>query len=151
MSYRNAQLETHNYYSDHRVSEALRPSILQDVDTEAMTAVFEEDDGEGEPVFHTVRLRFAVCHVCEGRGKHVNPAIDAGGLTAEDFYDDPDFAEDYFAGTYDVPCQTCDGFRVVPVVDRNANPKALLALLDEAQADANVAHREHMAELRFGC
>jgi hypothetical protein len=55
-----------------------------------------------------------LCPVCRGRGSHVNPAIDGQGLTAEDFADDPDFAEDYHAGFYDQPCVECHGLRVVP-------------------------------------
>lgn len=47
--------------------------------------------------------------MCEGEGTTVNPNIDAHGLTAEDFREDPDFAENYFSGTYDVPCRACGG------------------------------------------
>lgn len=53
--------------------------------------------------------KWVVCPVCNGAGSHVDPAIDAGGLSAEDFAEDPDFAEDYLAGTYDVPCNKCGG------------------------------------------
>jgi hypothetical protein len=44
-----------------------------------------------------------------GEGTCVNPNIDANGLTAEDFAEDPDFAEDYFGGVYDVRCAACGG------------------------------------------
>lgn len=60
---------------------------------------------------------FEVCPRCEGEGTHVNPNIDGNGLSAEDFAEDPDFAEDYMAGTYDVPCEECGGQRVLAVVD----------------------------------
>ena len=53
--------------------------------------------------------KWRICPVCEGEGKTVNPNIDAGGLSAEDFYDDPDFAEDYRAGAYDIACRACGG------------------------------------------
>lgn len=50
-----------------------------------------------------------ICPTCEGEGKTVNPNIDAHGLTGEDFAEDPDFAEDYFSGVYDIQCRCCDG------------------------------------------
>jgi len=58
-------------------------------------------------------LRFKVCPKCEGKGSHVNPSIDGNGLTYEDFENDPDFEEAYFAGNYDVECYECHGQRVV--------------------------------------
>ena len=58
-----------------------------------------------------------VCPLCDGRGTHVNPAIDGHGLSHEDFAADPDFAESYFAGVYDVRCEYCHGARVVDEVD----------------------------------
>ena len=51
---------------------------------------------------------WVICSLCQGNGSHVNPAIDAGGLGAEDFSDD-DFREAYMAGVYDVPCVRCGG------------------------------------------
>ena len=41
----------------------------------------------------TVPAKFEVCPTCRGRGKHVNPNIDDRGISAEDFEEDPDFAE----------------------------------------------------------
>lgn len=61
--------------------------------------------------------RFTLCDRCQGSGSHVNPSIDGHGLSAEDFAEDPDFAESYFAGDYDVRCETCMGARVVAVPD----------------------------------
>jgi hypothetical protein len=59
------------------------------------------------------KTKWIVCPVCDGEGKTVNPAIDCQGLTAEDFAEDPDFAEDYRSGAYDVRCGGCGGQRVV--------------------------------------
>ena len=50
-----------------------------------------------------------ICRTCRGEGTTVNPNIDANGLSAEDFYDDPGFAEDYMSGVYDVSCGACNG------------------------------------------
>ena len=58
-------------------------------------------------------MKYIVFPVCEGEGKTVNPSIDAHGLTHEDFAEDPDFAEDYRNGMYDIPCRACHGKRVV--------------------------------------
>jgi hypothetical protein len=91
-----------------------------------------------------------VCPVCDGNGSHVNPAIDCNGLTAEDFADDPDFAEDYFRGAYDQPCNRCGGRSTVRVLDRDACPADLLALYDaDAQADAEY-DAIRLAEIRMG-
>jgi len=64
----------------------------------------------------TFPINFSVCPVCRGRGTHVNPSIDSHGLSREDFENDPDFAEDYFSGVYDVVCYECDGANVVAEV-----------------------------------
>ena len=49
------------------------------------------------------------CWQCDGKGTMVNPSIDAGGLSYDDFYGDPDFEEDYFSGRYDIQCSACRG------------------------------------------
>ena len=63
------------------------------------------------------REKFILCPVCEGRGTTVNPSIDANGITgsewAEMCHEDPDFAEEYWSGSYDITCRACDGKRVV--------------------------------------
>jgi hypothetical protein len=89
--------------------------------------VFDED--ADEPVDETFATRgeaerfvhersredeeFEVCPACRGHGTTVNPNIDAHGLTAQDFADDPDFAESYWRGDYDQTCAACHGERVV--------------------------------------
>lgn len=57
----------------------------------------------------TTKDPWMICPACQGEGKCVNPNIDSNGLTAEDFADDPDFAEDYMSGLYDVTCGACNG------------------------------------------
>lgn len=73
-----------------------------------------------------------VCPVCDGEGKTVNPSIDAHGLTDEDFREDPDFAEDYRSGIYDITCAACHGMRVLKQarlreLEQNAEDRALAA------------------------
>ena len=53
--------------------------------------------------------RWIICPACRGNGSHVNPAIDAGGISTADFADDPDFADNYMDGMYDLPCDKCNG------------------------------------------
>jgi hypothetical protein len=80
------------------------------------------------------RERFIVCTVCEGRGTTVDPSIDANGLTREDFDEDPDFAEDYRSGAFDIECRACNGLRVVT--------KARVEELAQNAADRRLAARE---------
>lgn len=50
-----------------------------------------------------------ICPVCSGNGAHVNPNIDAHGISREEFDEDPDFREDYMSGVYNITCATCSG------------------------------------------
>jgi hypothetical protein len=73
--------------------------------------------------------------VCEGEGTTVNPNIDAHGLTYEDFQEDPDFAEDYKSGMYDITCNGCHGQRVVK--------EERIKELEQNAADRRLAAREN--------
>jgi hypothetical protein len=102
--------------------------------------------------------RWEVCPVCNGRGSHVNPSIDCEGISAEQFADDPDFAEEYFSGTYDVTCNCCGGRTTVPVVDEEKlTHRQRRALNVQTARNAKEAHYERqayyerMAEIRAGC
>ena len=53
--------------------------------------------------------KWMICPGCGGDGTCVNPAIDAGGLSASEMHDDPDFFEAYMGGVYDQPCAACGG------------------------------------------
>jgi len=94
-----------------------------------------------------VRTKFEVCSMCEGSGKVTNPNIDCGGVSREDFYDDPDFEEEYFSGSYDIICPHCAGKRVEAIPQF---PEWLNRVIE----DFNAADAEHVAErcaeLRMG-
>lgn len=111
----------------------------------ASTVLYLDDGTEKE-----LPTTWAVCPVCNGEGKTVNPAIDAGGLSAEDFADDPDFAGAYYSGTFDIPCRHCNGRTTVRAVDWDAlsddDRKAYEAQL---RADAEY-EAERLAEIRMG-
>lgn len=87
------------------------------------------------------REMFILCPVCEGHGTTVNPNIDGNGLTSEDFADDPDFAEDYMNGAFDIVCRAFD------IVCRACNGKRVVTpdvpeKLAQAAADRRLAARE---------
>jgi len=93
-----------------------------------------------------VPVRFEVCPLCGGRGKHVNPSIDAHGLSRDDFDEDPAFAEAYFRGDYDQPCTLCRGEKVVPV-PLNAE---VAARIETHARELGESRMEQLAEMRFG-
>lgn len=64
-----------------------------------------------------------VCDRCQGKGTHTNPSIDGNGISAEEFDEDPDFAEDYLSGVYDIICEVCNGRNVVEIVDESRIPQ----------------------------
>ncbi|MDA8140766.1 MAG: hypothetical protein M0036_19130 [Desulfobacteraceae bacterium] len=129
-------IENMNYYNDRRVCGANNTKWYQAIDEKAMTATVSWDNEDGEPVEKTVPFRWDVCPTCEGKGRHVNPGIDANGLTSEDFYDDPDFAEDYARGVYDVACYECGGRRVVPVINLSEEDPDYKSYLRSCEIDA---------------
>jgi len=97
-----------------------------------------------------------VCPRCDGEGKHVNPAIDGNGLSAEDLADDG-FREDYFSGVFDVRCEECNGERVVMEIDEEACKrristwKGLIRYWNGVELEAQ-AKAEWRAEMRAtGC
>ena len=78
--------------------------------------------------------KWIICPVCDGDGTCVNPAIDCNGLTAEDFAEDPDFAQSYFNHLYDVTCAPCGGSGKIQ--------QSAMRRLEEAAVDRRLAARE---------
>lgn len=108
----------------------------------------EAEDGTEERI--ELPAVFVVCDVCNGKGTHVNPNVDRHGLSREDFDEDPDFRDAYFAGRYDVPCHQCGGRRVAPEIDEAHADKAQLARVHEKLNDAAAYAAECAAERRMG-
>lgn len=106
-----------------------RGSVLRIQFDESLVELLIEEEAQGADWdgILEVPFKYDVCPLCEGRGTHTNPSIDCGGLSVEDFAEDPDFAEEYLGGKYDVPCYECHGKRVVPVVEL---PPAVQKVLD---------------------
>lgn len=102
-------------------------------------------DPDGDEMVVDFPAKFEVCGTCEGRGKHVNPNIDRNGISSEDFAEDPDFEESYFAGHYDQTCNECGGLRVVHAIDTaalSASQQVELALWEEEQEERAGYDRE---------
>lgn len=132
------RLEALNFARDLRNQGPATPPILY----------LETEDGHVDEI--ELPTRWAVCPVCSGEGKHINPAIDCGGLSREDFDEDPDFAEAYMAGVYDVPCNHCGGRTTVREVDLTAlSPEQRQAWQQQLRDEAEYRALE-LAELRAG-
>lgn len=60
---------------------------------------------EGDEAEFEVPAVYQVCETCDGKGSHVNPSIDAHGITAEEWSEewDDESRQGYLAGDYDVP------------------------------------------------
>lgn len=112
-----------NYVTDNRVRAKNR--WYEDLDETRMVASTRYHNDDGDEIVQEVPIRFDVCPTCNGKGKHVNPSIDSGGISQDQFDEDPDFAEGYHSGDYDVTCYGCDGKRVVAICLDEAVKKAL--------------------------
>jgi hypothetical protein len=152
MSYHNTALETYNYYNDRRVQNGFREKWYKSFDKKNMIVKVQiyDEDYEEEVTFP---VHFSVCPECQGHGRMVNPSIDAGGISQEEFYDDPDFAEAYLSKVYDIDCSYCKGEKVVPEITisgMSEDMKRKVELLREQQADQEACLAEMMAERRMG-
>jgi hypothetical protein len=104
---------------------------------------------DGTPLPH----RWEVCDLCNGKGTHVNPSIDSGGLSAEMLHDDPDFSDNYRDGMFDQQCNQCGGRTTVPVADVSrctwAQKRRLVELRQDERARAE-CDAESAAERAMG-
>lgn len=93
--------------------------------------------------------RWFICSHCDGHGKS---SAYLGAFSMEDLAEDPDFAEEYFAGGYDKPCPECQGTGKVFALDRETNltpaQAEALADYDEQQEAYAACEAERRAELR---
>jgi RecJ-like exonuclease len=145
-------MSDYNYYSDSRVRAGSRGDWFKSFDEKRQVATITiiDCDTDSEEDF-TVPVKMEVCPTCEGRGKHTNPSIDAGGLSREDFEEDPDFREEYMNGMYDVTCYECNGKRVVPVIDEeNCDASVFKRFRDNQESDAEFRALQE-SERRMGC
>lgn len=117
-----------------------------------VTKTIEYVTEEGDEVQVDLPAKYEVCDRCSGTGKHDHPAF-SNGFTREDMDEDPDFAEDYFKGVYDVRCEECHGQRVVAEIveaDLNAEQKAQYADYLKAQREIAQSYAIERAERAVG-
>jgi hypothetical protein len=141
-----------NYACDHRVRARERGAWFDSFDPNTMIATVKLARNEDcIELPHEIECLYVVCPTCRGKGTHVNPSVDAGGLSPRDFADDDEFRDDYFAGIYDVPCYECKGERVIPEpVKNDATYEIITALAERASEDA-LYESERESERRMGC
>jgi len=146
----NPHLENYNYWNDPRTIAGMvgKPKIVEEKGNNYI--LWEEYQEDDSTITHKLLCKWEVCDLCRGNGKHVNQSIDCNGLTAEDFYEDPDFFDDYCNGVYDVICNECKGRRVVPVLDENNNDADLVKRYHEYQQDQYNDARMSAAERAMG-
>jgi len=101
------------YGSDARLRQVGKWWDSIDEHNQTLTATYwDENSDEIQGDFH---FKWVVCSLCDGRGVHTDPAVDAGGLTHQDFDDmGSQFTEDYHHGKFNVTCRRCEGKRVEP-------------------------------------
>lgn len=92
-----------------------------------------------------------VCPTCGGEGYHASPTIDGNGLSSDYFAESPEFAEDYFDGSYDTRCETCGGYRVVDVIDRENCSAEQIEDYEEYQRNDRESREMYEAEKQMGC
>lgn len=119
----------------------------------ALTLTITDIDDEGVEIEVVIPAKHEVCNRCEGRGTHVNPAIDGHGITSEEWWGpdwDDDSREMYMTGGYDVPCYECGGKRVVLTPDEERCTPAQSHAY-EVHMDAEAEYQEMVeAERKMG-
>lgn len=134
---------------DSRYLAQMSGNWYKSIDLENMKAsvIINEDDEEYEI---KVPIKFEVCPICNGKGKHIDPLIDAHGISAKEFEDDPNFYEEYRSGYYDVDCYKCGGRNVVPVVNKNICKEEDLKLVEDIIIKKENTAREIYHEIEMG-
>lgn len=156
--------EENNYRNDPRVCNAQdQASFDSCCDVRRMVYTLNREDESGEIQTFTLPIMRVVCPTCDGRGTHVNPSIDAGGIAGddEDFWsEDLDYEDEdeegnpvsrYHSGVYDVQCGTCHGNNVVCVINRTGADLEALEAWDSLCEDQEDYEAERAAERRWGC
>lgn len=107
------------------------------------TYLYDDETGEEIPL----PTKKAVCWDCRGEGVRALHGLEVTDQCAED----PDFAEDYFAGRYDTLCDGCKGAKVVDVVDEGQLTSQQLKDWHDAQDEEANYQAMCESERRAGC
>ena len=93
---------------------------------------------------------WVVCDLCRGRGYYVNPGIDEYGITAEEFDEDPEFAENYHQGMFNVKCTKCSGRTTIPEIPTSIDTMWILNTIQQIADQRNEWIAGDEAERRVG-
>ena len=92
--------------------------------------------------------KFQVCGDCSGMG---GSSAYLGAFTRDEMDEmGEEFLEDYRAGNFDRPCETCQGQRVVAVVDEDECDPALLEEFKAMKMAEWESRMSQLAEMRVG-
>lgn len=108
---------------------------------------FAEDASEQLGRAVKLPMRNRLCWACDGEGTRGLHGLDVTDQCRED----PDFAEDYFAGHYDTVCEECNGSKVQKVVDEDALDPDVRKLWHQWLDEEAEAAAERASEIRAGC
>jgi len=153
--------DTRRWYSSLDLTKSLAAVSVDDLDElienadnpDGLLADLQPHMNDDSDVW--IPVKFEVCPLCHGTGKHVSPNVDSHGICSDEWSEmGPEGQEDYMSGAYDVVCYECSGRNVVPVPQDEANltkaQRKLLKLIDDRQqADADYAS-ECAEERRMG-
>lgn len=117
-----------------------------------MQALILHETDEGKEIEIVVPFKYEVCDRCNGKGTHVNPAVDGHGISPEEFEEDPDFKADYLAGAYDITCEVCGGLRVEAIIDEenvDKTPEYLAWVEAEEQRMRWEAEERHARKMGY--
>ena len=140
-------LEEYNFWSDRRTQEAMKKKLFKVDGYRVKLADWVKEILDLRAVEYderTIAIKYEVCTLCSGKGKVVNPSIDASGFSPYSQLD----LEDYLSGHYDVTCPRCEGLRV------EAFPKftgELKKAMDEIKREEEDYVRTVANELKMGC
>ena len=91
---------------------------------------------------------WCICISCQGHGKS---SAYLGAYTQSEMDEaGPEFFDDYMAGRYDRPCETCDGTGKIKVVDRKKLTPAQRLEWDEQRQCEREERAIRAAERRMG-
>jgi len=138
------------YFLDSRVIAGNSASWYEDFDPRTMTASVALWSDVGDDYHAEVPCHYEVCDLCSGSGSTVNPSIDCNGISSQEFADDPEFAEEYFSGAYDITCPSCKGNRVAPAITAGSVRDEVLDLIREQQNSQSEWDRESAMERAMG-
>lgn len=159
-------LDDYNYYNDPRVRAKESDGLTRNIEDMTLTWMRTiEDDERDDPAIEALGDvdevevifpgKYVVCPTCDGKGKHVNPSIDAGGIGEDDEFWVDDIDDDgesmYASGRYDVTCYRCAGRATWLVIDEARADATMLATYHEYQDDEAEYEAECRAERRMGC